>query len=307
MPCQALTFNSLLKYSVTKAVRSVRAAAAAREVLRHRLPDASLDLEVIRRNGDAAGAKPPLVFIHGSYHAAWCYDEKFLPFFADLGFDCYAVSLRAQGGSTKPPGAKVAGTLATHASDVASFTASLPRPPVIIAHSFGGLVAQSYALSHRAAGLVFLNSVPPSGNGPMVLRFLLRDPMLSFRITMTFVAQNFKTDLKACREAFFSKDLPESELLRYQALLAECSAVKMIDLRALSKETPLPPAPPGCAPALVIGGTQDTVVDAEAVAELATYYDTQPVMLPGLPHDSMLDVQWRQVAEKIAAFVLKSC
>ena len=39
---------------------------------------------------------PPLVFVHGSYHAAWCWDEHWLPFFSRFGFDCYSVSLLGQ-------------------------------------------------------------------------------------------------------------------------------------------------------------------------------------------------------------------
>lgn len=39
---------------------------------------------------------PPLVFVHGSFHAAWCWAEHWLPFFSLAGFDCYALSLLGQ-------------------------------------------------------------------------------------------------------------------------------------------------------------------------------------------------------------------
>ena len=39
---------------------------------------------------------PPLVFVHGSFHAAWCWAEHWLPFFSRAGFDCYALSLLGQ-------------------------------------------------------------------------------------------------------------------------------------------------------------------------------------------------------------------
>jgi pimeloyl-ACP methyl ester carboxylesterase len=58
------------------------------------------------------------------------------------GFDTVAVSLRAQGGSSKAPGAKVGGTLDSHAADLGSFVGSLQQPPVLVGHSFGGLIAQ---------------------------------------------------------------------------------------------------------------------------------------------------------------------
>lgn len=67
----------------------------------HQLPS-GLEMEVItqkktpyERSGKSYQT-PPLVFIHGSYHAAWCWAEHWLPFFSTNGFDCYAVSLLGQ-------------------------------------------------------------------------------------------------------------------------------------------------------------------------------------------------------------------
>jgi hypothetical protein len=48
----------------------------------------------------------------------------------------------AQGASDRPQGAKAGGTLASHAADLGALVRSLPRPPVLAGHSFGGLVVQ---------------------------------------------------------------------------------------------------------------------------------------------------------------------
>ena len=64
-----------------------------------------------------------------------------MPFFAAEGFDSYALSFRGQGASERRPNAE-AGTLLSCARDMASVVASLPAPPVVVAHSFGGLVVQ---------------------------------------------------------------------------------------------------------------------------------------------------------------------
>lgn len=70
--------------------------------LSHQLPS-GLNIEVIEQKSvtnkdpdEKSEKRPPLVFVHGSYHAAWCWAEHWLPFFADSGFDCYAVSLLGQ-------------------------------------------------------------------------------------------------------------------------------------------------------------------------------------------------------------------
>jgi hypothetical protein len=63
----------------------------------------------------------PLVFVHGSYHAAWCFDERFVEYFNDRGRITACVSLRAHGASQRPkdPKATVAGSLERHAEDIA--------------------------------------------------------------------------------------------------------------------------------------------------------------------------------------------
>jgi alpha-beta hydrolase superfamily lysophospholipase len=44
-----------------------------------------------------------LLFIHGAYTAAWCWEEHFLPFFAEAGYAAYALSLSGHGAT---PGRK---------------------------------------------------------------------------------------------------------------------------------------------------------------------------------------------------------
>lgn len=65
----------------------------------HELPS-GLKMEVIFQKGridiDEKSQNPPLVFVHGSFHAAWCWAEHFLPFFSQNGYDCYALSLLGQ-------------------------------------------------------------------------------------------------------------------------------------------------------------------------------------------------------------------
>jgi pimeloyl-ACP methyl ester carboxylesterase len=41
----------------------------------------------------------PLLFIHGAYAAAWCWEDHFLPFFAEAGYAAHALSLSGHGGS----------------------------------------------------------------------------------------------------------------------------------------------------------------------------------------------------------------
>lgn len=68
-----------------------------------------------------------------------------MPYFADRGYNTYAISFRCQGSSDMQRDVKFAGTLASHSADIQHFVSTLPRPPVILAHSLGGLIAQRCA------------------------------------------------------------------------------------------------------------------------------------------------------------------
>ena len=51
-------------------------------------------------------------------------------------------------GASDRPDAKAGGTLASHAADLGTLVRALPRPPVMVAHSFGGLVLQRWGPMH---------------------------------------------------------------------------------------------------------------------------------------------------------------
>ena len=68
----------------------------------HELPS-GLKVEVIQqlaeyttKSDNEKKKKPPIVFLHGSYHAAWCWAVHWLPFFSSKGHNCYALSFLGQ-------------------------------------------------------------------------------------------------------------------------------------------------------------------------------------------------------------------
>ena len=59
-------------------------------------------LEVIDKGSSSESHPTPLLFVHGAWHGAWCWDEYFLDFFAYRGYRALAVSLRGHGNSPSP-------------------------------------------------------------------------------------------------------------------------------------------------------------------------------------------------------------
>lgn len=116
-----------------------------------------------------------------------------MPYFVAAGYDCYAVSLRGQGGSDRstPAGEplKVSGDLSSLSADLAHVVASLPAPPVLVAHSFGALLAEKYLTQlggmgwPELAGVACVCGVPPSGNKAIIGRVVRRSLVEAWKIT----------------------------------------------------------------------------------------------------------------------------
>ncbi|PKI39543.1 hypothetical protein CRG98_040013 [Punica granatum] len=284
----------------------------------HELPS-GLSMEVIVQEGAKPGERtgdPPLVFVHGSYHAAWCWAEHWLPFFSSRGFDCYALSLLGQGESDVPPGS-VAGSLQTHAADVADFISrNLALPPVLLGHSFGGLIVQYYLANIKSgqysemqgsfpelAGAVLVCSVPPSGNSGLVWRYLFTKPIAAFKVTRSLAAKAFQTSVPLCKETFFSPMMEDQLVQRYQLLMKESSHMPLFDLRKLNASLPVPSIPKSTVQILVMGANNDFIVDAKGLEETGNFYRVSPICVEGVAHDLMLDCSWEKGAEAILSWL----
>ncbi|KMT18558.1 hypothetical protein BVRB_2g026920 [Beta vulgaris subsp. vulgaris] len=281
-----------------------------------------LKMEVIsqkkekKKKDEEERENPPLVFLHGSFHGAWCWAEHWLPFFAHHGFDCFALSFLAQGESDTPAD-KVAGTLQTHAADIAHFIKKeLPSPAILVGHSFGGLIVQYYisSISNKQmldtsnphpelAGAVLVCSVPPSGNSGLVWRYLFSKPIAAFKVTRSLAAKAFQTDLSLCRETFFSPQMDDSLVQRYQNLMKESSRLPLFDLRKLNASLPVPSVPESSVRVLVVGARDDFIVDAQGLKETGEFYGVLPVCVEGVAHDIMLDCSWEKGANVILSWL----
>ena len=274
--------------------------------------------------------KPPLLFIHGSFHGAWCFSD-WIQYFSALGHECFAVSLRGTSTTGMPPadpGEVV--QIEDHVGDMKSALSSLREKmaelygapaaadaaaPVIVAHSFGGVVAMKLledpAVRDNVRGVCLLASVPPSGNGPMTQRFLFKRFFDSLLIVWGFVFKRATTDPDVCRKLFFDSTVPDADIERYMTRFRADSRVTL-DVASLTGVLPSKTSmgPDGRAtwiregnhamPALVVGGEKDFVVDREGVQEAARYFATDPVIIPDTYHDVMLGPKQNRTAAIIA-------
>lgn len=269
-----------------------------------------------------------------------------MPYFVDHGFPCVALSWRGTGGTPAEEGAKKVKIL-EHCQDLQGLLDVLPTilaagggsgattnplsPPVLVAHSMGGIYVQKYLEeqctnnsnnngvkpSDLFSGIVTFCSTPPSGNGPATLRVLRRSLRDAYRITVGFVLKKVTTDASICRDCFFGgpvecdedgnvkndHGVSDDDVARYQTYFALDSQV-VLDVSDLSKRLPSKQTnEEGRAsfvadlpPCLVVGAQDDFIVDEVGNRETAKYYGLDEPVFVDSPHDVMLGKNWRNGA-----------
>ena len=177
-------------------------------------------LEVIDKGRCSETHPAPLLFVHGGSHAAWCWDEHFLDFFADKGYRVLAPSLRGHGGSPTSKRLRTC-SIADYVEDVCSVADNLTATPVVIGHSMGGFIVQKYLETHNAPAGVLITSAPPRGHLGAQLRLIRRHQWRSVRSLISG-----KTSILFCtpdlvRESFFCAHTPESIVARTTARIQD--------------------------------------------------------------------------------------
>jgi pimeloyl-ACP methyl ester carboxylesterase len=255
-----------------------------------------MKLEIIERTPQGETRSAPLLFIHGMWHGAWCWDETFLPFFAERGYRSVALSLRGHGNSE---GSIRGSNIADYVSDVEQVVQRLGTQPVLVGHSMGGFITQKYLEKHRAPAGVLLASNPHSGLWHSTWLVFKHNPMSlikAFAQTRLYPAVE---TLEKARWALFSDDLPMDELKKYHAKMCDESFRAYIDLMGLNLAHPKRVR----SPLLVLGAEKDTVIPPGDVHKTARAYGINAEIFPNMAHDMMLEKNWRSVAERILSWL----
>ena len=169
-------------------------------------------LEVIDKGCVSESHPVPLLFVHGAWHAAWCWDEHFLSFFADKGYRALAVSFRGHGSSPTSKPLRTC-SIADYVEDVSIVADSLPARPVVIGHSMGGLIVQKYLESHDAPAGVLMASMPPQGYLGSGLRWMKQHPWHFTKMAITGKSLAYVNTPQLARERFFSAHTPDSHVV----------------------------------------------------------------------------------------------
>ena len=102
-----------------------------------------------------------LLFVHSSGHGSWMW-KNFLSYFAEKGYDAWAINFRGHHLSDPVETWKEVG-VAEYLEDIEQGVKSIGGKVVLIGHSMSGLLLLKYAESHQVAGLIVSQSGIPKG------------------------------------------------------------------------------------------------------------------------------------------------
>jgi pimeloyl-ACP methyl ester carboxylesterase len=100
-----------------------------------------------------------ILFVHSSGHGSWMW-KNFLSYFAERGYDSWALNLRGHHLSDPVDDWEKVG-VSEYLEDIAKAVDRVGGDVVLVGHSMSGLLILKYAESHRVAGLIVSQSGLP--------------------------------------------------------------------------------------------------------------------------------------------------
>jgi pimeloyl-ACP methyl ester carboxylesterase len=252
-------------------------------------------------------AKPPVLFVHGLWLHAESWND-WVEFFRANGYAASAASWPGDGATTaatRQNPAAVAGYGVNEIADhIAQQVKALPGKPILIGHSFGGLLVQNLLGRDLAAAAIAIDPAPVKGVSELPGSALksglpvLGNPFNYRRAVMLTEAQ-FRFG--------FTNAVPEAEA---HALYTQYAmpgpgrplfqvATAMLNPNSANKVNV---ANPSRGPLLLISGEKDNTVPPVLVNSTLRVYRPSPAVteikeFAGRGHSLTIDSGWRDLAE----------
>ncbi len=255
-------------------------------------------MELIERRPESKAHSTPILFVHGMWHGAWCWDEFFLPYFADKGFHAFALSLRGHGKSEGRDKLRWS-SINNYVEDVHQVVEQIGDSPVLVGHSMGGFIVQKYLEIYSAPSAVLLAPAPSKGVLAATMRVLVRHPLLFLKANLTLSMYPLISNVALCKEFFFSDQATDQAVSHYHSQMQDESYRAFLDMLLLNH----PKTSRIKTRMLVLGGDEDTIISPAEVKSTAESYNAELEMYDGMAHDMMLETGWQNVADRIAGWM----
>lgn len=230
--------------------------------------------------------KNTILFVHGAYHAAWCWEEHFIPFFYAHGYNVYAMSFRNHGNSERIENVDQI-VVKDMVEDLIKTIDIIDGKIILIAHSLGCRIAQMCLeeIYSSIQSVVLITPMPVRNNFLQLLQMSKKQR----KNNLEYILFSERLDSEQ-KEYYMSLLDKESKKVEYAMMKRQKKY--SIYVRKI--------------PTLVIGSYNDQCVILQAVKDNAKIHTAELKIVDSVCHDMMLDPDWRNIADLIFKFIEKT-
>jgi pimeloyl-ACP methyl ester carboxylesterase len=257
----------------------------------------------------------PVVFVHGLWllRSSW---QAWRGYFEELGFATLSPGWPGDPESVEEarahPEAFAGKGVAEVTDHFAEVIRALDRKPIVIGHSFGGLIAQRLAGQGLTVAAVAIDPAPFRGVLPL--------PVSALRSASAVLSNpgNYKKGVMLTEKQFrygFGNAVTEAESKQLYDTYAVPAPGKPLFQAATANFNPRSEASvdsgnPARGPLLVISGEKDhtvpwAIANASYKKQVKNPSPTEIKEIPGRGHALVVDSGWREVADTAAEFLTK--
>jgi non-heme chloroperoxidase len=260
----------------------------------------------LKDNMSISSSKRPVVFVHG----LWLHGDSWQPWielFRDHGYTASAASWPGDAATTEAtrrnPAAVAGHGVAAIAEHIAMQLQSLPEKPILIGHSFGGLLVQQLLGRNLAAAAIAIDPAPAKGIREVPFSALksvfpvLRNP-LNWSRSVALTEEQFRYGFANAVSANESRELYERYAVPAPARPVFEAAMALFNPAAATRVNV---ANGQRGPLLLVSGSLDKTVPPVIVASTLKRYSasaasTELKEFGGRGHSLVIDSGWPELA-----------
>jgi pimeloyl-ACP methyl ester carboxylesterase len=237
--------------------------------------------------------RKPLYLLHGELGGSWLW-HRYLGYFAPRGWEGHALNLRGHYWSETADFGDL--DFNTYLADVVAGAGVMPRPPTVIGHGLGGLLALRLAQEVPISALILISPALPAQLLPPPPAHVVR--LLPHQYRRELVGWDAPVDVLARQ----NPDLTRADVMRVQHMMGiESGAARRQMLEGVSVDLAALPH----VPRLVIGGGLDRFFPEADSEKLAEWLNADYLPFGAHSHHGLVvgEESYEQVADAIRSFL----
>ncbi|MCP4611304.1 MAG: alpha/beta hydrolase [Planctomycetes bacterium] len=256
---------------------------------------------------DEKNSKRPIVFGHGAAMGSWDFEEYFMPYFFEKGYNVYALNWRGYGESELAEGqdyhAVTLGDCVQDLRNVVEFVKERTgKDPIIAGHSQGGAVTEMYMKEYETETAILIGMADFAYLMPPVIEFFVtRFPEGKKRVDAGDMG--WFSDDRAFQYAFMFGDETNPKMEKWADMMATqgAAAATVNDVMTIYKVG----GAIGNPKVFIVSGSEDPAAIPESIESGIKAYNAENLVIEGMYHGVPNSKDWQKAADGIINWLEK--